>query len=128
VRANSTIERTGLGAAKAPMEVAMRKVSPVLIIFLAACIGFFAIDVVVDLVFGETSGTGRIMTELLSVIFAFLFIGGSNLFAVKCPACATQQPLWRRPASFRQMMWGGWTCPNCGTEMDRNGKAIERKV
>jgi uncharacterized membrane protein YuzA (DUF378 family) len=104
------------------------KVSPMLTIFLAAIIGFYAIDLVVDLVFGETSGIGRIMTLLLSGIFAFLFFGGANPFAVKCPACETQQPLWRKPASFRQMMWGGWTCPNCCTEMDRDGKAIERRV
>jgi endogenous inhibitor of DNA gyrase (YacG/DUF329 family) len=109
------------------MEVAM-KVSPLLVIFLAAMIGVYVIDLVVDLAFGETSFIGRIMAPLLCGLFAFLFAGRANMFAVKCPACATQQPLWRKPASFRQMMWGGWTCPNCGTEMDRDGKAIERQV
>jgi ribosomal protein S27E len=106
----------------------MQNVSPVLKIFLAACIGFFAIDLVVDLAFGETSFIGRIMTPLLCGLLAFLFLGRANFASLKCPACETQQPLWRKPASFRQLMWGGWTCPNCGTEMDRKGKAIERKV
>jgi hypothetical protein len=42
-----------------------------------------------------------------------------------CPACGTPQPKWRKPTSVRQMFFGGYTCPNCGTEMDRNGKAIK---
>jgi hypothetical protein len=72
------------------MEGAMQNVSPVSVIFLAGCISFFAIDVAVDLAFGETSGIGRIMTPLLFGVFGFLFAGRANLFAVKCPACETQ--------------------------------------
>lgn len=42
-----------------------------------------------------------------------------------CPACGMPQPKWRKPTSMRQMFFGGYTCPNCGTEMDRNGKDIK---
>jgi transposase len=26
---------------------------------------------------------------------------------------------------LKQALWGGWTCPNCGCEVDRQGNAIE---
>lgn len=41
-----------------------------------------------------------------------------------CPACGTAVPKFRRPTSWRQAMWGGWTCNSCGTEMDRKGIEI----
>jgi hypothetical protein len=25
---------------------------------------------------------------------------------------------------LRQALWGGWTCSNCGTEMDRSGNQV----
>ena len=63
----------------------MQNVSPVLIIFLVACIGFFAIDLVVDLAFGETSFIGRIMTPLLCGLFAFLFARPRQSFCREMP-------------------------------------------
>ena len=106
----------------------MPKFVPFLKALLAACIGFLAIIVVLNLVFGQTDGATRMMMPLLFGIYAFVFMGRANFAKVKCPSCATQQPFWRWPATFRQLMWGGWTCTNCGTEMDRHGKAIERKA
>ena len=29
-----------------------------------------------------------------------------------CPDCGTHK---------QQAMWGGWTCPNCGCDIDRKG-------
>lgn len=46
------------------------------------------------------------------------------LRAVDCPRCAARMPLIRRPNSPRQMLLGGWTCHQCGCEMDRTGRAI----
>ena len=43
-----------------------------------------------------------------------------------CPECGTPLPGFRRPTSLKQAIWGGWTCSDCGTEMDRNGNEIER--
>jgi len=41
-----------------------------------------------------------------------------------CPECGFFVPLFRRPKSLRQALWGGWTCDQCGTEMDRRGRAL----
>jgi endogenous inhibitor of DNA gyrase (YacG/DUF329 family) len=41
-----------------------------------------------------------------------------------CPDCGTPVPRFRNPTSFRQAMWGGWTCAECGTEMDRHGNEL----
>jgi endogenous inhibitor of DNA gyrase (YacG/DUF329 family) len=41
-----------------------------------------------------------------------------------CPNCGTPVPRFRQPTSFRQAMWGGWTCAECGTEMNRRGDEI----
>ena len=45
-----------------------------------------------------------------------------------CPRCTAALPPLRRPASVRQMLWGGWTCPSCGCEMDRRGREISPAV
>lgn len=41
-----------------------------------------------------------------------------------CPECGTPVPNARRPNSWRQALWGGWTCSECGTEMDRYGEEL----
>lgn len=46
---------------------------------------------------------------------------------LKCPKCDAGLPTTRTPKNFRQMMWGGWTCPGCGTELDKWLKPIEPK-
>jgi hypothetical protein len=45
-----------------------------------------------------------------------------------CPSCGMPVPLFRTPTSLRQALRGGWTCSNCGTEMDREGNEIVRVV
>lgn len=42
----------------------------------------------------------------------------------KCPDCAIPFPRIRIPANARQAMWGGFTCPKCGCEVDRNGRKV----
>lgn len=44
---------------------------------------------------------------------------GINRSAVSCPRCGTTAPRIRQPQTLRQAMWGGWTCPTCGTEVDK---------
>lgn len=51
---------------------------------------------------------------------------GINLNRVSCTRCGTRQRAVRMPTSFRQMMWGGWTCKECGCEMDKYGVEIKR--
>jgi hypothetical protein len=41
-----------------------------------------------------------------------------------CPSCGYKLPRFRKPASGKQAMQGGWTCPNCGSEVDRSGKLV----
>jgi len=43
----------------------------------------------------------------------------------KCPECGEQLPKVRKPANRRQILWGSWTCPNCGCEVDRKGRKVE---
>ena len=44
---------------------------------------------------------------------------------MNCPKCKTELPKFRKPANFRQAMWGGYTCTGCGTELTRKGKLRE---
>lgn len=46
---------------------------------------------------------------------------GIGAFNVECPNCHSPQPIFRKPTSVRQMMWGGWTCKTCGTEINKYG-------
>lgn len=41
-----------------------------------------------------------------------------------CPQCGKPFPKFRKPKTRRQRLWGGWTCPNCGCEVDRKGRKI----
>jgi len=50
---------------------------------------------------------------------------GINLSKVSCPRCGARMPRFRRPANDRQALWGGWTCPECGCEMDKYGVEVE---
>jgi hypothetical protein len=51
---------------------------------------------------------------------------GMNLASgQKCPHCDANLPAVRHPKNFRQMMWGGWTCGNCGKEFDRWLKPVD---
>jgi hypothetical protein len=50
--------------------------------------------------------------------------GIGPLFGLKCPRCGKRLPMIRKPASVEQMMWGGWTCPQCGCKVDKYGREI----
>ncbi len=41
-----------------------------------------------------------------------------------CEVCGQPLPVVRRPTSLRQALYGGWTCPNCGAELDRRDRPI----
>jgi|APSaa5957512535_1039671.scaffolds.fasta_scaffold743237_1 hypothetical protein len=43
---------------------------------------------------------------------------------VNCPVCNNPLPPIRMPTSLKQGWKGGWTCENCGAEIDRKGKLI----
>lgn len=50
---------------------------------------------------------------------------GLNFNAVNCPKCKTKQPQIRKPKGWKEILWGGFTCKNCGCKMDKYG--AERK-
>ena len=39
----------------------------------------------------------------------------------ECSECGEPLPIVRKPANWRQGLWGGWSCPHCGVEFDRWG-------
>jgi hypothetical protein len=49
---------------------------------------------------------------------------GINSRQVFCPWCNFAMPKVRWPANLRQALWGGWTCPRCGVEMDKWGRPL----
>ncbi len=53
---------------------------------------------------------------------------GINFGTVHCPDCFAKMAGVRIAKSWRQLLWGGWTCPDCGCEMDKWGKAMPRRV
>lgn len=50
---------------------------------------------------------------------------GINVKRVVCTQCGTPMPMVRKPANWRQTLWGGGTCPECGFELDKWGRPIE---
>ena len=51
---------------------------------------------------------------------------GISFEVPNCPKCREKQPIIRIPTSLKQLMWGGHTCNNCGCEMDKYGKEIDK--
>jgi hypothetical protein len=49
---------------------------------------------------------------------------GINFRRLSCANCGAPMPQARVPASGRQFMWGGVTCPKCGCEMDKWGRRL----
>lgn len=41
-----------------------------------------------------------------------------------CSICNAPLPKWRKPDSLGQLLLGGWTCANCQTVLDTQGRAI----
>jgi hypothetical protein len=104
------------------MEGAMQKFVPVLKIVLLVCVVFLTAVTILGVVFGSEKPFWAAMPIFFG-LFAFHALSTWAWSMPDCPTCGTQQPARRKPTSLRQLMWGGWTCSNCGTEIDRHGKA-----
>ena len=69
--------------------------------------------------------TGTLTAVALIIVFAAAAKVQRDVNAKGgCPRCGTPVPLFRVASSFRQMLWGGWTCSKCDTEMDRHGQRV----
>jgi hypothetical protein len=49
-----------------------------------------------------------------------------GLAGTDCPRCGASLPPAQFPKTFRQALWGGWTCDDCGCEIDKWGREIGR--
>ena len=49
---------------------------------------------------------------------------GVHLHTINCPHCSHEQPTLRKPTNIQQAAWGGWTCEECGTQMDKWGRQL----
>ncbi len=103
----------------------MQKLIPVLKMVLIACIIFLGTVIVIGLVAGAERPFAMLYPLLMGVL-AFGLLSVSSWATPKCPKCDAPQPAIRKPTSFRQFAWGGWTCRECGAEIDRNGSAIDK--
>jgi hypothetical protein len=74
----------------------------------------------------SAEGFGVWAVAAFPFIWAMLLWGLTFKRAV-CAQCGILMPTFRKPANWRQFMWGGWTCPECGFELDRYGRPVEEQ-
>jgi hypothetical protein len=74
---------------------------------------------------------GLIISAIAGLLLALVIFGifarnkwGINTGTVVCPGCKTAQPAFRKPASLKQALWGGYTCPTCHRELDKWGREV----
>ena len=75
-------------------------------------------------------GTVIQMVILIGLVVAALLVLTAIMrpWLRNCPRCRADIPAIRAPTSLRQMLWGGWTCPSCGLELDRKGNPVIRRT
>ncbi len=69
--------------------------------------------------------TGGIVGGIIgaSVAAIYVFWLNKKMREKPCPRCGQKlgdKKLGAR--SITQILWGGWTCPQCGCDVDRHGK------
>jgi hypothetical protein len=67
---------------------------------------------------------GAVLGLLFAPFLFLLMLGLAYLFPKSCPNCGSPLPKIRVPTSMRQALRGGWTCGQCGCEVDRRGQRI----
>ena len=80
-------------------------------------------------------GLGSILLILSTLIFLYTFFKKANeeksdwgihlSSKITCPNCNKKMPLLRRPKNEYQRLFGGWTCDNCETMMNKWGKEVD---
>ena len=75
-----------------------------------------------------------VIFAILLVVIVRVVIGtlrkdkwGINLKKIYCPRCGERFSSVRKPMSSQQALWGGWTCPKCGCEVDKWGREVENE-
>lgn len=72
-----------------------------------------------------------VLIIILVFIFCYMLFRKKSLWGINpkrmiCPNCKKPLPLVRKPKNLRQALWGGSTCPQCGTEVDKRRKEIKK--
>jgi len=81
------------------------------------------------------------MVILLVLIILFSIIGiltvvigtknknrfGVNFSGLRCPVCGLAPSNIRAPDNFNQLLWGGFTCKNCGANVDKWNRLLVKK-
>jgi predicted RNA-binding Zn-ribbon protein involved in translation (DUF1610 family) len=68
------------------------------------------------------------MNAFLPLLFFFFYLVLiTGVFAKRydCPDCGTPLPWVVLKKNVRQWLEGGWVCPNCGIDVDSNGRKVE---
>jgi hypothetical protein len=52
---------------------------------------------------------------------------GINTKSARCLQCDTPAPVVRVPKNLNQTLWGGWTCAECGYELDKWGEPVDKQ-
>jgi hypothetical protein len=69
-------------------------------------------------------GLGVILVIVIGKAFNLRIFEGQRMGlnlkrGLKCPNCYAPLPTVRKPQNLNQVLWGGWTCKNCGSEFDK---------
>lgn len=71
---------------------------------------------------GFHSPMQSIVAVLVLALVAILAYRFGALRRPPCGNCGAPAPFGRRLRTFSQMLWGGWTCRECGADLDWRGK------
>jgi len=61
----------------------------------------------------KSGNWGRHLTAIRSI-----FRSNSIVREVGCPTCGCEHQEFMTPTTLSEIVWGGWTCSNCGTRID----------
>ncbi len=70
----------------------------------------------------EPSIRGMVIGLISGALATFLLIPLTP--ARHCPKCHCLLPRMRMPRSIRELLWGGWHCPECGSRVSRTGQFL----
>ena len=73
--------------------------------------------------------SGVLGVGILLVIHGTIFKrrwGINTVAQVECPSCHKMHGQIRIPRNLRQTLWGGYTCDQCGLEVDKWNRPISK--
>jgi hypothetical protein len=76
------------------------------------------------LIIGGILGVGMLLV-IHGTIFKTRW-GINTVTQIECPGCHRLHGQIRTPRNVRQMLWGGFTCSQCGVEVDKWNRPISK--